>query len=305
MRAALVGLGDIASKAYLPLLARWPGLELVLFSRRAETVARHRAEYRLSHGTTDWAELLDLRPDVAFVLSPSETHYDLSRRLLEAGVDVFVEKPATMRSEETLRLGEQADAGGRVLMVSFNRRYAPLHVKAREQWGERRVASCAFTKHRAGARYSDLLSNYVDDTIHAVDTLRFYAGEGAAVSTTAEMRDGRLVGAVSVVALASGGHGVILTSLEAGRWSESYSLHGEMASLEVEAFARARLVDAAGEQVLSEGAGSWRSTLEARGFPQQIAHFFECVESRRTPRTSALEAHRTQRLVEDLVAAAR
>src|SRR5258708_35396374 len=126
MRVAVVGLGDIASKAYLPLLARWPGLELMLVSRRAETVARLCAEYRLQHGAADWSQLVAFRPDVAFVLSPSETHYEISRRLLEAGVDVFIEKPPTMHSEETLRLGEQADSAGRVLMVSFNRRYAPL-----------------------------------------------------------------------------------------------------------------------------------------------------------------------------------
>jgi virulence factor len=259
MRVAVVGLGDIASKAYLPLLARWPGLELMLVSRRAETVS------------------------------------------LEADVDVFVEKPPTMHSDETLRLGEQADAAGRVLMVSFNRRYAPLHVAARELWGARVVNSCAFTKHRAGARYFDLFSNYTDDTIHAVDTLRFFAGDGEAVGTTAQMRDGRLVGAVSVIALKTGGHGVVVTSLEAGRWSESYSVHGAMASLEVEAFQRLRLIDGDGERVTGENAGTWGSKLEARGFPQQIAHFLECVQSRQTPRTSALEAYRTQRLVEDLV----
>jgi virulence factor len=305
MRVAVIGLGDIASKAYLPLLTGWEGIELFLYSRRPETVARLRDRYRLPlAGASDWAELLAVRPEAAFVLSPSDTHFEVTRRLLEAGVDVFLEKPATLRSEDTRALAEQAQAAGRVLMVGFNRRYAPLHVRARELWGDRRLELCTLSKHRASAAHPDVLSNYTDDTIHIIDLLRFFAGDATAERTTTDIREGRLVGAVSLLRLSAGGHGVIATSLDAGGWSESYALHGEGASLEVEAFSRVRLTTDGREQVVAPGAGGWGSTLEARGFPQQIAHFFECVRSRATPLTSAGEAYRTQRLLEDLVAVA-
>src|SRR5262245_20087920 len=105
MRVAVVGLGGIATKAYLPLLASWPDLELIFFSRRPETVARLRAQYRVALGTTDPAELLSWRPHAAFVLAPSDLHFDLCAALLHEGVDVFVEKPATLKSSEPRTLG--------------------------------------------------------------------------------------------------------------------------------------------------------------------------------------------------------
>ena len=124
MRVAIVGLGDIARKAYLPLLTTWEGVEVLLCSLTPATVERVQAQYHIARGTTHLDELLCWEPHVAFVLTPSPSHRDITERLLEVGVDVFVEKPATMRAAETRELAELADAQGQILMVSFNRRYA-------------------------------------------------------------------------------------------------------------------------------------------------------------------------------------
>lgn len=305
MRVAIIGLGDIARKAYLPLLTAWEGIEVLLCSRTPATVERLQAQYHLPRGTTDLDELLSWKPQAAFVLTPSPTHRTIAGRILEAGADVFVEKPATMRSAETQELAELADARERVLMVSFNRRYAPLHRQARELWGDRAVGLCVLQKHRASAAHPDLFSNYIDDTIHIIDLLRFFCGDGEVVSTVRQVRQGRLVGAVSMVVLQSGGYGMVVTSLQAGRWSERYTLHGDGASMYLDAFSRLRLVTEEEERVWEEDyASTWKPTLETRGFADQIAHFFECVRSREQPLTSGWEALKTQLLLEAMVARA-
>jgi virulence factor len=302
-RIAVVGLGGIAQKAYLPLLAAWDGVELLVCSRRPESVARVRERYRIERGSCDLDELLSWRPQAALVLTPSATHGALAARLLDAGVDVFVEKPATLTSAETAALGERAASQGRVLMVGFNRRFAPLHVQARELWAGRRVGLGVFEKHRSDAAHPDLLANFIDDTIHLVDLVRFFCGEAEAVATTQLVRDGRLVEAVALVALESGGQAAVMTSLEAGGWRESCSLHGDGASLQLEAFSRLDWQQTGQQRRWREAyAAQWTPTLEARGFPQQITHFLDCVASRRAPASSAAEAARTQRLLEDIVA---
>lgn len=303
MRVAIIGLGDIARKAYLPLLAAWDGVEVLLCSRTPATVKRLQAQYRLPRGTTDLDELLSWEPQAAFVLTPSPTHHAIAGWLLEAGVDVFVEKPATMRSAKTEELAKLADARERVLMVSFNRRYAPLHRQARELWGDRAVGLCVLEKHRASAAHPDLFSNYIDDTIHIIDLLRFFCGDGEAIGTFRQVHGGRLVGAVSIVALQGGGYGMVVTSLQAGRWAEQYTLHGSGASMYLDAFSRLRLITGEEEQVWEEGrAGTWTPTLETRGFADQIAHFFDCIRTRQQPLTSGWEALKTQRLLEEMVA---
>jgi virulence factor len=305
MRVAIIGLGDIARKVYLPLLTAWEGLELIVCSRTTATLQRVQACYRLPRGSTELDEILKWGPQAAVVLTDNATHGPITRRLLQAGVDVLVEKPATLHSAEARALAELADAQRRVLMVSFNRRYAPLHEQARALWGERPLGLCLLEKHRATAAHTNLFDNYIDDTIHMIDLLRFFGGEGTVLHTAQQVHDGRLVGAVSVVALHGGGLGLVITSLQAGRWMERYTLHGGQASMLVDAFTLMRLVTPDGEQVWGSDPKGWAPVAEVRGFAQQVAHFFECVRTRQQPRTSAWEAYRTQLLLEEMVAKAR
>lgn len=301
LRVALVGLGEIAQKAYLPVLADWEGLELLFCSRRPSTVAALQRRYRVAKGTADLQELIDWRPQAALVLAPTTAHYDIARQLLEAEIDVYLEKPATASSAETRRLAEQAEAGQRVLMVGFNRRYAPLHRLARELWGERRASLALFQKHRARGFHPNLAVHYTEEMVHLVDLLRYFCGEGEAVSTHQQM-DGKLVAATSTVALQNGCQASLLASMQAGHWQETYALHGEGASLYVQAFSRVVFTSGGEQRTWEESyASSWQTTLKGRGFFDQIAHFLECVQTRAQPRTSGWEALKTQLLLEALI----
>ena len=55
--------------------------------------------------------------DVAVVATPATTHYDVTRRCLEAGKHVLVEKPITIKSSEAEELIELAETKGLTLMV--------------------------------------------------------------------------------------------------------------------------------------------------------------------------------------------
>jgi len=300
-RIAIIGLGSIAQKAYLPILAASPEIEPLFCSRTQSTVANLCAQYRVSKGTTRLEELLDWQPLAAFVLSPTPTHYEIAARLLSAGVDVYLEKPATLTSQQALQLCQQAEAQERVLMVGFNRRYAPLHRLARQLWGERRVDIASFQKHRSGGFHPDLFTHYPEEMIHLVDMLRFLCGEGEALSTHYRQEE-QFVWGASSVALERGGFASLHANLRAGHWKEQYALHGEGASLYVDAFSRVVFVENGERRVWEETYdSSWKTTLEGRGFAGQIAHFLECVETRTQPQTSGWEALKTQQLTEALI----
>ncbi len=312
VRLGVIGLGEIAQKAYLPILSRLDTVEVAaLSSQHMETVERICRQYRWTRGVGTLAELLRLNLDAAIVLTPSPTHYEIVRELLEAGLDVLVEKPATLSSHETATLAELAEQRGRVLMVSFNRRYAPLYRQAKDLLVGRNSTLCVAEKHRAGAAHPSLRANYIDDTIHMIDLVRWYGGEGRAVTTSSRVRDGKLVEAVSVVAGEGGGIGIVATSLEAGGWQERVTLHGERLTVTVEVlkdglratFRELRMIREDHQEIVGgEAAGQWTSDLYGRGFVPLLEHFVECVQTRQTPRTGAWEAYRTQVLLEDLVA---
>lgn len=306
MSVAVIGLGGIAQKAYLPVLSAWKDIELSFCTRNPDTLAEIQAQYRVGRGTTSLEELKDWHPQVAFVLTPSTTHREIIEGLLLAGVDVFAEKPLTLTLEETRYLAELADRLGRILMVGFNRRFAPLHRLARELWGNRPLQMAVFQKNRSSAYHPNLYQNYIDDTIHIIDLLRFFCGDGTATCTSFQVENGKLIGAASTVVYDHGGYGLVLTSLQAGRWYEHYALHGGSTSLYVDAFNRLTLVTEQEQRVWEEAyASAWMTTLKARGFVGEIAHFFDCVQFRAQPQTSAWEAYKTQLLLEEMVKVAK
>lgn len=55
--------------------------------------------------------------DAVVIATPAITHYDLASRAIQAGKDVFVEKPITLTLEDARRLVELADEHDRILMV--------------------------------------------------------------------------------------------------------------------------------------------------------------------------------------------
>ena len=74
------------------------------------------------------------RDDVGAVVlaTPAETHRDLAIRAMEAGKDVFVEKPMALDAREGLEMHRVAEQRGRILMVGHLLEYHPAVLKLKE-----------------------------------------------------------------------------------------------------------------------------------------------------------------------------
>jgi predicted dehydrogenase len=70
--------------------------------------------------------------DAVVIATPVPTHYDLARRAIEAGKDVFVEKPMTLALDDAERLVALAKERERVLMVGHLLEYHPCVVRMKE-----------------------------------------------------------------------------------------------------------------------------------------------------------------------------
>jgi predicted dehydrogenase len=73
----------------------------------------------------DLDELLGLGVDVVVVATSHDQLARLSRRAVDAGAHVLVEKPAGLGASEIEALMESADAAGRLVKVGFNHRFHP------------------------------------------------------------------------------------------------------------------------------------------------------------------------------------
>lgn len=123
----------------------------------------------------------------ALVASPPDDHHASCARLLEAGIDVLVEKPLATTLADARELVAIADRTGRILMVSQNYRFRPhpRAVQAAVRSGmignlvSVRIACRRNTRGIFGAgnfRYEMEHPYILDMAIHHVDLLRALTG---------------------------------------------------------------------------------------------------------------------------------
>ncbi len=102
---------------------------------RAKQIAE---DYNLKYTTTIEDFINDQNITAVVIVTPSSTHYELSKLFLENGKDVFVEKPITLNSEEAKNLIEIAEKQNKILMVGHLFRFHPAvrDLKRRIDLGE-------------------------------------------------------------------------------------------------------------------------------------------------------------------------
>jgi UDP-2-acetamido-3-amino-2,3-dideoxy-glucuronate N-acetyltransferase len=81
--------------------------------------------------TTHYKDFID-RVDGVVIVTPAQSHFALCREFLEAGKDVFVEKPLTLANDESRQLAELADQKKRILQVGHILRFDPATLWLRD-----------------------------------------------------------------------------------------------------------------------------------------------------------------------------
>ena len=124
IRAAVVGVGYLG-RFHAQKYAAHPGADLVGVVDVDRERARRVAAEVGCEALGDLSALLG-RVDCATVSVPTQQHHAVARRLLEAGIDVLVEKPLSATVEEGKSLVELAAGAGRVLQVGHLERFNPV-----------------------------------------------------------------------------------------------------------------------------------------------------------------------------------
>ncbi|MFC9296754.1 Gfo/Idh/MocA family protein [Streptomyces sp. NPDC057011] len=296
MKVGCIGLGDIAQKAYLPVLTTRPGVELHLQTRTPATLERVGAFHRIpaAHRHTDLDALLDQGLDAAFVHAPTVVHPEIVTRLLEAGVPTYVDKPLAYEFAESLRLVELAEEQGVSLAVGFNRRHAPGYVQCADHPRDLIIMQ----KNRVGLP-EDPRTLVLDDFIHVVDTLRFLLpGEADHVDVRAVVREG-LMHQVVLQMSGAGFTALGIMNRLSGSTEEILEVSGQDTKRQVVNLAE--IIDHKGQPTVRRR-GDWVSVARQRGIEQVVDHFLEAVAAGRT--LSARDALLTHELCERVVGSA-
>jgi predicted dehydrogenase len=145
----------------------------------------------------DWQQML-ARPKLAdAVLNalPCRMHFESTREALNAGYDVFLEKPMALTPGESVRLVNLAEDLGRVFMISLQSRYNKIYTRVRSlldggSIGELMNIDCAenigywhfILSYVRGIHYRSSLSHsfVLAKGIHDLDLVTWFAGARAA-----------------------------------------------------------------------------------------------------------------------------
>lgn len=297
LRVGVVGLGGIAQKAWLPVLTQagdW--IFQGAFSPTQAKAQKVCDAYRIPYVSS--ISELAAQCDAVFVHSATSSHFAVVSELLQAGVNVCVDKPLAENLADAERLVEMAHRQKCTLMVGFNRRFSPLYqdLKAKLATG----ASLRMDKHRADSvGPNDLRFTLLDDYLHVVDTALWLGGREAQLqSGTLQTNDqGQMLFAEHHFA---SGNLQITTSMHrrAGSQREWVQAVTDGGLYDVTDMREWR--EECGSGVVHRPIPGWQSTLEQRGFVGCAHHFLESVANQTVPETAGEQALMAQRVVEKL-----
>ena len=294
MRIAIIGLGDIAQKAYLPIITARSDIEIVFCSRNQVTLERLTRMYRVTASIINIDDLFDKGLDAAFVHTSTESHTDVAGKLLQKGIHVYLDKPIAYSYEESRKLVELAEQTERILMVGFNRRFAPMYNQLKTKEDRRLIL---IQKNRVFD--PDHARHFVfDDFIHVVDTLRYLApGEIRDVRVSSLQTEGR----THQVVLHLDGDGFTAMGImnrDNGMAEETLEVTSPGNKWVVRGFNTTAHYTGGEERIYHFN--DWDTILYRRGFPQIIDHFLDCVKHNSAPTQSVHDALETHALCEQI-----
>lgn len=301
IRVAVIGAGAFG-KNHARIVHELRGVELCGILDTDVTKAELLAQEYSSSAYGSLEEILGTL-DAAIVATPTVTHQEVATTLLNAGVDVLVEKPIAATSAAGERLAKLAEERGRVLQVGHLERFNPA-VTALEN---AITIPLFFEVHRLSVFTPRSLDVDVvlDLMIHDLDIVLNLTRE-----TPQEIRAAGisvLSGKVDIanvrLSFASG----CVANLTASRVSTEKVRKlrlfqpGEYISIDYQKQEAIRLAIRQNEASPMPGIG-FESLKVEHGEPLQLelAAFFDCVRTRQKPHVDGLQASAALRLAEDI-----
>jgi virulence factor len=191
MKIAVIGLGDIAQKAYLPVLTQLSKLsstckkdiELIFCTRNADTLKKLTEQYRIKTYFQDYRDLNKSNIDGVMIHSGTSSHAKIARYFLEQGIATFVDKPLADSAKDCVMLHALAEKHNAPLYVGFNRRFIPLFnqylVGVQKGAAEnidkanQGLTSLRWEKNRHNLP-ADIRTFVFDDFIHCIDSVNIF-----------------------------------------------------------------------------------------------------------------------------------
>lgn len=131
MRVGVIGAGKMGL-SHCAILGAHPGVEVTAICDSALYVTSALGKHTGYRAFRDYRKMIDAVPlDCVIVATPTGSHFDVARDVLERGLHVFVEKPLCLDPAQSKELAELARARGRANQVGYHNRFLGTFREAR------------------------------------------------------------------------------------------------------------------------------------------------------------------------------
>jgi predicted dehydrogenase/threonine dehydrogenase-like Zn-dependent dehydrogenase len=129
----IIGAGNFTSAMILPCLKKTSAKLKYISSAAGLTGTTLAKKYKISVSTTDNSLILsDIDVDLVMITTRHNSHARLAVDVLNAGKNVFIEKPLALSQEELDMVIDAYKSSGKTITVGFNRRFAPLAIQMKK-----------------------------------------------------------------------------------------------------------------------------------------------------------------------------
>lgn len=281
MKVGVIGIGNIAQKAYLPFMAEMRDtVEWHLCSRNKETLELVGKKYGFDRLYTDMDEWMDSGIEAAFVHVATAAHGSVIRSLLERGIAVYVDKPISDDLAEVKQLIELADSKGLLLTAGFNRRFAPMIRRLKEIPDKNML----FIRKDRINLVEPVRQAVYDLFLHIADAALYLLDEEVlSVQSKIIGKDGNLK-RIWVELETKTASCFVSMNYEAGANQEVMEIQSPEGIVRVVDLTYMTTSDQAGNQLV--GFGDWEGTLRKRGFEPLVRGFIEGIMKKENPVTT-------------------
>ena len=329
MIVALIGLGPGAEPHAKSLIDLADRVEVRVGAARSAVRAQAFAD-RFGFPVTTDIDAVITNPAIqaVLVLTPPAAHLEIAERCLRAGKHVLVEKPLELTLERGERLTRAGRSANRKLGVVLQHRFRPSSLRLRQALDNEELGTITagwmmvpwwrpqtyYDEPGRGTLARDGGGVLLTQAIHTIDLFRSLVGVSAVVAaqtvTTPTHRMETEDFASALVRLGNGAPGTILATTAAYPGSpERIEILGTKgtASL-IGGSLHLSFLDGRKEKMEADGpTGSGASMMD---FPNDahrgvLADFLDAIDYDRDPTVTGEEALASQRLVQDILAAAR
>jgi len=238
----MIGAGRMANNVHYPSLGSFDDVEIAAICDLSPQALNSTAEkYSVppDRRYDDYRTMVsEVAPDGVYVIGQPHYMYDIWVWCLKEGLNLYIEKPMGLTWHQAQMLAHLAEQKKVITQVSHQRRTSPLLRLLRDKVlarGPITHAVCEFYKHGPSA-FTGARDHMMDDTTHAIDTLRWMCGGGAGSRSGADIvaieSECKRVGTPDInwigatMHFGNGATGYLLNSWSSGRRIFRVEMHG-------------------------------------------------------------------------------